>query len=416
MRTEFRGHYQPSDEEFAELWRDGIVVLDTNALLNLFRYSVGTRDELLNLLRKERVRIWMPHHVGWEFHRRRLTIPPEQEKAFQGVEKALSDARTSIETSINGLRRHPSQEAEELLELLDTHMRKLGKGTRRAIRKHRKAVIERDAHDRTFSEISDLYEGKVGRSYDADELSKLESEGKMRYEEEVPPGYKDATKTSNRYGDFLIWCQMLEKAREENRPMIFVTEDRKEDWWTIVSGKSFGARPELVEEYYVASEGKRIHFYTPQRFLEYAREHGAEISEGAVAEASKVSGDLGVSLSSRFRGAADAGTSEVMQAILRNYKSHYDVDTSIDFARLSAELLKQQNFGEGVYDRILKASQSRIVPRWTQPGQAGSEAFLLKAFEEVEASNRSKMIRTFLTAMERRQDDSGSDEEGQAED
>ena len=33
MRTAFRGYYAPSKEELAEIWDDGLLILDTNALL-----------------------------------------------------------------------------------------------------------------------------------------------------------------------------------------------------------------------------------------------------------------------------------------------------------------------------------------------------------------------------------------------
>jgi hypothetical protein len=68
-----------------------------------------------------------------------------------------------------------------------------------------------------------------------------------------------------------------------------VTDDVKEDWWQRVNGETVGPRPELVEEYYERTDGQRIHFYTPRRFLEYAREQGESISDATVAEASRVS-------------------------------------------------------------------------------------------------------------------------------
>jgi hypothetical protein len=38
MRDLFPGFYRPSEEEFHRVWQEGIFVLDTNVLLNLYRY------------------------------------------------------------------------------------------------------------------------------------------------------------------------------------------------------------------------------------------------------------------------------------------------------------------------------------------------------------------------------------------
>lgn len=50
MRDLFPGFYRPSEEEFHRVWQEGIFVLDTNVLLNLY-YPEEARNEFLNLMR-----------------------------------------------------------------------------------------------------------------------------------------------------------------------------------------------------------------------------------------------------------------------------------------------------------------------------------------------------------------------------
>lgn len=50
-----------------KVWKDGIIVFDTNVLLNLYRYSEEARDELLELMKSFQKRLWMPYQVGLEF-------------------------------------------------------------------------------------------------------------------------------------------------------------------------------------------------------------------------------------------------------------------------------------------------------------------------------------------------------------
>ena len=82
MRDLFASYYRPTDEDFEGLWRDAIFILDANVLLDLYRYSEGTRNQLLKLLRENKDRLWLPHQVAREYLRGRLgeihrrPIPP----------------------------------------------------------------------------------------------------------------------------------------------------------------------------------------------------------------------------------------------------------------------------------------------------------------------------------------------------
>ncbi|WP_437205840.1 hypothetical protein [Planctomicrobium sp. SH664] len=45
MKTLFGHHFRPTEKEFEGLWKNGAIVLDTNILLNPYRYSPMTRGE-----------------------------------------------------------------------------------------------------------------------------------------------------------------------------------------------------------------------------------------------------------------------------------------------------------------------------------------------------------------------------------
>lgn len=65
------------------------------------------------------------------------------------------------------------------------------------------------------------------------------NEGETRISHRLPPGFKDAAKTENKYGDLIIWLEILEhlKANKELPPkdgkpwdVLFVSNDEKSDW------------------------------------------------------------------------------------------------------------------------------------------------------------------------------------------
>ena len=61
------------------------------------------------------------------------------------------------------------------------------------------------------------------------------------------------------YGDLIVWKQTIEKAKESNRDVIFVTDDKKNDWFEAkVKGKRSGPRKELLREFSKESDGQKI--------------------------------------------------------------------------------------------------------------------------------------------------------------
>ena len=54
------------------IWERGVIVLDTNILLNLYRYSEATRDDILSAMEKLKDRLWMPYQVGLEYFNNRI--------------------------------------------------------------------------------------------------------------------------------------------------------------------------------------------------------------------------------------------------------------------------------------------------------------------------------------------------------
>ena len=144
--------------------------------------------------------------------------------------------------------------------------------------------------DTVLNEITELFDDCVGEEFSKDELTKIYSEGKERYANEIPPGYKDEnTKQKkglrNIYGDLVIWKELLNYTKNKKNPLIFITDDRKEDWWTIDKGKTIRPREELIKEFFDFT-GIRILIYNADQFLTYAKERGLlpEIKDETIEE------------------------------------------------------------------------------------------------------------------------------------
>ena len=73
-------------------------------------------------------------------------------------------------------------------------------------------------NDPFLDRLTDLFKGKVGEEYPADEVESLIKEANKRYERKIPPGYRDIKKEGlNKYGDFILWRQVMDKAESDER-------------------------------------------------------------------------------------------------------------------------------------------------------------------------------------------------------
>ena len=85
-------------------------------------------------------------------------------------------------------------------------------------------------HDNLRDALDTLLADKLGLPYSQKKLDEVYNLCKQRYEQEIPPGYKDVGKEgAKKYGDLILWSQVIDKAKETNKPIILVTDDRKDD-------------------------------------------------------------------------------------------------------------------------------------------------------------------------------------------
>ncbi|MFZ6991109.1 PIN-like domain-containing protein [Curtobacterium sp. RRHDQ66] len=290
MRDVFRAYYAPAGQELDALWTEGIIVLDTNTLLNFFRYTPSTRDEFLSVLESLQESLWIPHQVGLEFQRRRLEVISNTADAFSKIKASVDSAKNTVNNKLNEYKHHPSLNRNELTKELDTLFERFSAQVDAQAEQHEVWIAGDGDPEKTFFRISDLYSQRVGQGFTGEELDAIEEGGKRRYEDKVPPGYKDANKTNgNEYGDLIIWKEILRLGETMKKPVIFVTDDAKEDWWLIERGKTQGPRPELIDEYWAAAE-QRIHLYEPLQFLKHAKDRTQlPVSDDSLDEVKEVS-------------------------------------------------------------------------------------------------------------------------------
>lgn len=303
MQERFPWYVQLTKEDFQKLWEEATFVFDANVLLDLYRFSRTYKEDFINVLKKLEGRVWLPHQVAEEFMRNRVGPISSQLADLKNAEKRVkkwaeeTSSLTELKENLEdiGNRKGPvqneidsllekSSQFKESVENFESHileeieaMRKelLPSGTR-----------ANKSNDDTLDKLESIVGDSIGEPFEDERLKELYGEGEKRFADEIPPGFKDSGKDaeSRKYGDWILWKQILNYAESESTSIIFVTGDKKEDWWETKSGQTIGPLPNLRKEFRNTTEAK-FWMYAKGPFLKYANEYiNTEVSDRSIEE------------------------------------------------------------------------------------------------------------------------------------
>ncbi|MEH2056631.1 MAG: PIN domain-containing protein [Nostoc sp.] len=283
MRNLFSWRLRPSEADFSKLWENATFVFDTNFLLDLYRVSRPTVEDFLKILEKLQNRIWLPYQVADEFLTRREEIIDSEaasfKKALSALEKWKSEQNkfNSLRGKLNEAGRIVAAEVDSLFDMQKNYLDavdEVERVFREKINELANAHFPFDAdNDSILESILSIFESKVGEPYDEQTLQSLYKEAEDRYKKLQPPGFGDVKDKGDerKYGDFILWKQILTFAQRGSVPIVFVTGEKKGDWWIKNNGEIVSPHIELRREFqeYVKQP---FWIYRTQRFLEMAKD------------------------------------------------------------------------------------------------------------------------------------------------
>lgn len=276
MRSKFPGYYHPDKDEFDKLFGEALIVFDTNVLLDLYRVSPETSKELMDVIKKLNDRLWIPYQVGLEYHKELFSVIAGQIKKYKDAVNAIN----SIQISFAEKRNHPFLPDElhsktlglfeELTTFFNTQCSKLDS-----------YIMEESVKD----DLCNQLEGKIGDGFKQEDLEKIYVEGEVRYKCQKPPGFKDSKKPTieEKYGDLIIWKEIIEKSKSAKKHILFVSNDTKKDWFVEFEGKTYGPHPSLIKEFQDLT-GSSIYIYTLESFLRYADKLDIKVTDTVLEE------------------------------------------------------------------------------------------------------------------------------------
>lgn len=245
-----------TESDFKKYWNDGVIVLDTSLLLFLKQCDKKLAIDIIDILMFKKDNIWIPAHVKEEFYNNK-----QHERIQSGACGRINEFKKRLNSSIDKVKNTFSELAQETLsEGYDTLSDVLGQVDINSMFLNSLSQFEFKASTLTDENREFLRSGIVETFYNIvfsktatplseAEIHSIEEEGNWRYQNQIPPGYKDKKKNNeNDYGDLIIWKEILNKSKEQNKPILFITRDKKIDWFNLNGKDIESPRQELFEE------------------------------------------------------------------------------------------------------------------------------------------------------------------------
>lgn len=228
--------------EIKRLLESGYIIIpDTNVLLNLYRYSPEFSEFGLQCLQEVIGSIYLPATVRIEFGKHCRAAFSDMEKrinnAGKNTEQQVAAARNKILSSCEPLERLHFPEVNVFRSELESLLNRLAQTANKFFEERR--GLELSSHYWGGSDkVAELVKGIESYSHvfpapSQEDIFTWCEEGQERYKKEIPPGFKDAKNKDGvrKYGDLIIWKELLNFARMQSKDIVFITDDVKADWW-----------------------------------------------------------------------------------------------------------------------------------------------------------------------------------------
>ena len=330
--TNLYDKYYLKDERVIDMIRQGgVIVFDTSALLSLYYYSDPAKEQIFQkAFGAVADRLWIPAQVYFEFLKNKGKVSGKPQDTYNAlisdgssnrgpipaiaslskelknkqVDKIKKQLQTLKEQTSDN-KKHPFVDKalftsfDAALSDLETAIDTFISETENFRTSISEEIEQQIAKLQTRSDdIQDYIEAqfRIGRELTFDEMMEICKEGKYRYEEQIPPGYKDKSNKEGmgKYGNLFIWKQILEYASSVRQDVLFISNDVKGDWW---DSEYDAPRMELLKEFNSAT-GRVFWSCTMSEFLHLVNETGDQeqkIAESVIKEVGAISsGKAGV--------------------------------------------------------------------------------------------------------------------------
>lgn len=170
-----------------EVLKDSIIILDANALLNIYRLSSENREKYFDVLNKVKDRLFLANQSAKEFFENRLNICKNKLKFKENLSISLRNELEGIKNKINNsnfqgdnkdscnLIKHEIELQNSITRIINKSIEEIDK----TINSYKVDINESFiSEDKILEEILNLFNEKVNKPFDDIELNGIYEEGK----------------------------------------------------------------------------------------------------------------------------------------------------------------------------------------------------------------------------------------------
>lgn len=299
-----------------DIKNDCLIVLDTNVLLAPYQTSPKTLEEVRNIYKKlvGEKRLFLPAHVVREFaHRRpnviknlRNTLEKRIEQQTSGWVHQATHSILQDHDDFKALTDLEAKTSRHIEDVLSQYVKDAQTNVDRLLEE-----IDRWQWDDPIAALyREAFTNEIVSDIEMDEKELLD-DAKRRKMLNVPPGLTDDGKAENAAGDLIIWHTILAIAKREKSNVLFVCQEKKDDWWfTAKKSTPIYARFELIDGFRRETSGKSFNIVNFSDFLDLF-----DANREAIAEVEREAAEA-------FTGVEEIGTSS--EAVSRLSKTVTD--------------------------------------------------------------------------------------------
>jgi hypothetical protein len=351
-RAWLRSTPSENDTERRAFFTHGLIVLDTNVLLNLYDYTPSARNQVFEALEQVKDNMWLPHQVGLEYVRGRHRVVDSRNKDLKDAQKVLrrkfDDARNAVAQASKQLQQLLEHYARDTMDrdaiakkineesteaLLNPWYKELSSQIKKLQEQHDIDLSSVAIDDPVLARLASIFGDRIAKPTHPDLVQKrVDEASSYRFPNKIPPGYSDANKDTplQSAGDYLLWAELLDRTTAIGaKRVLLVSADTKDDWYEPAEpGRSSRPWPMLVDELWQRA-GADLRIETPKDFYRGVGKYlHANITQKTYAEIDRA-------VESRTMRRASAAFSHIDDLERRNAYLDFLGDDSISYEQLS---------------------------------------------------------------------------------
>lgn len=274
-------------EEFNDINKSELTfIFDTNVLLDLYKYNDEMIDYFISIFDSNIDKFWIPKQVQVEFNRhfienkiRNLSICSNIKEQ---VSRIVSDLNNSVDVAFNRDGKFRLRNSQIGKQDILNDIKKFKKDITNKLDEIQPKI------NKDLKEDEDCIHKFVNSIVNENPFTQLElmniyEEGDKRFKYKIPPGFTDASKDNleekkernnneekysiNKYGDLIVWKELLRKISNDNKKVIFIQNEKKEDWWDYVPRKKIAKA--LEEEFELECMNSKLYMMDFEEFLHH---------------------------------------------------------------------------------------------------------------------------------------------------